>query len=389
MNGGADELINHHPIAYGAIMNDYGYAVTRVLSTALLCLATMTGSALYAQSSLDLLVDRPTRIISADGYTTFVVDIHNTSAQPVLVKVVRMVNDLPDDGWKTSICSPHHCYDETVDTIEPYEVHPGQPSNTQVHFYTGDSGVGRVMLKIDPQDGTDPAQIELTVEVGEIPEPSLSLREDSTEAHVGVGDTAFFPFAIVNRTDSTLPVEVHRLEEEFPDPTWSSGLCYFFVCQPAELDSLPIHPVPSRDGAVYGLFVVAGQTPGTIGEVEVQIDPGDGTEPFYRRFEVTVEMPAGIEEREGFGNSSALSYPSPATSHVSLTIPGGVPGTLVSLRLIGTTGATITTGPFHTESGVDGETVVILPVDGLPSGLWLWQATHNGVMVEGRFVVLR
>ena len=187
------------------------YSIARLCLAAFLGLATMTGTTLHAQSSLDLSVDRPVRIISADGYTTFVVDIHNTSAQPVLVKVVRMVNDLPDDGWKTSICSPHHCYDETVDTIEPYEVYPGQPSNTQVHFYTGDSGIGRVMLMVDPQDGTEPANIELTVEVGEIPEPSLSLREDSTVSHMGAGDTAFFPFAIVNRTDSTLPVLVHRL----------------------------------------------------------------------------------------------------------------------------------------------------------------------------------
>lgn len=369
-------------------MNDYGYAVTRALSTALLCLATMTGSALYAQSSLNLSVDRPARIISANGYTTFVVDIHNTSTQTVLVKVVRMVNDLPDDGWKTSICSPHHCYDETVDTIEPYEVHPGQPSNTQVHFYTGDSGIGRVTLMIDPQDGTDPAHVELTVEVGEIPEPSLSLREDSTEAHVGVGDTAFFPFAIVNRTDSTLPVEVHRLEEEFPDPTWSSGLCYFFVCQPAELDSLPIHPVPSRDGAVYGLFIVAGQTPGTIGEVEVQIDPGDGTEPFYRRFEVIVAEPAGVDHDESRW-LLASAYPNPAVSTVALALPGALRGEAATISLIGPGGETVTYPPFRLEPGANGEAVARLSIGEVPSGSWIWRTEVGGTVYAGSFRIVR
>ena len=147
--------------------------------------------------------------------------------------------------------------------------------------------------------------------------------------------------------------------------------------------------MPSNEGAVYGLFIVAGQTPSTTGEVEVQIDPGDGTEPFYRRFEVTVEVPAGTDERGSSRIVSARSYPSPATSHVSLSIPGGVPGTLVSLRLIGTTGEAITTGPLRSERGEGDETVVILPLDGLTSGLWLWQTDYDDVVVEGRFFILR
>ena len=370
-------------------MKNDRYSIARLWLAAFLGLATMTGSTLYAQSSLNLSVDRPVRIIPADGYTTFVVNIHNMSAQPVLVKVVRMVNDLPDEGWKTSICSPHHCYDETVDTIEPYEVYPGQPSNTQVHFYTGDSGVGKVMLMIDPQDGTDLAHIELTVEVGEIPEPSLSLREDSTEAHVGVGDTAFFPFAIVNRTESTLPVGVHRLEEDFPDPTWSSGLCYFFVCQPAELDSLPIYSLPSSDGAVYGLFIVAGQTPGTLSSVEVQIDPGDGTEPFYRRFHVMVDQISSIDNASSSIRRNG-SRPDPASSHVTLTVPGNLLGEILTLHLTSPVGEILTLQPLTVEPGMNNDEARLhFSVDELPEGVWFWQTQVAGKTYMGRFRVVR
>ena len=243
---------------------------------------------LYGQSGLDVRLERPSRIVSEGGYTTYLIEAENRSTVPINLQVIRTVNRYPDDSWEISVCSPDLCYEAEVDTLDPYVIEPGEISGAQVHVLAGDTGSADVVISLDPQDGTEPVLVALHTEVGVLPAPSLFVRVDSTASTGGRGDTVEFGLFLLNTSGDSLRPRLVRLERDYPDGTWSDFLCRFDQCIPPD-QNVVTASLQKNQGVVFSVKMIGGMKEGETGEVEVMIDPGDGTEPTFHRFSLTVD----------------------------------------------------------------------------------------------------
>lgn len=347
-------------------------------------------SSLHAQSSLEVNVDRPSRIVLAEGYTTFTINAINRSAETVNVKVIRTLNDRPDDTWEISVCSPTVCYDETVDTLDPYPLGPGEPGGAQVHVLAGKTGLARVTISLDPQDGTDPVVVELSTEVGIPPQPSIVATVDSTEAHAFGGDTVEFGFFIFNATDDSLDVVLQRTETDFPDSTWSTTLCIFGDCVDRDIDSIPVG-LASHRAVLFAVRIGTGKAIGTTGEVEVHVVPADGSEPTYHRFGVTVTQVSGVHDADAGGrNGQAVFFPNPASGTGSIFMPRRFAGKEILMAIADGTGRTVVAAGTVPHPDAAGDRAII-PVDvsALPSGRYFYRLRSGTDAVTGSFIVIR
>ncbi|MCB0711776.1 MAG: T9SS type A sorting domain-containing protein [Ignavibacteriae bacterium] len=267
------------------------------------------------QMNLDVKIERPSRILPKGGYTTYIIVAENRSAEPIDLQVIRTVNDYPDDTWLISVCSPDLCYEAEVDTLDPYVIEPGETGGAQVHILAGDTGSARVVLSFDSQNGTEPTLIELRAEIGEIPEPSLFVRIDSTTSNAVGGDTVEFGIFLLNTSGDSLHPRVVRLERDYPNETWGDFLCYFDQCSLPDQKELGAD-LKKGEGVLFAVKVIAGVEVGESGEVEVMVDPGDGTEPTFHRFAVTVDRVLSVQEVEA--EKALRIYPNPTFGELQI-----------------------------------------------------------------------
>lgn len=287
------------------------------------------------ESSLEVTVERPSRIMRAGGYTTFIIEATNSSAQTIELQVIRIEYDRPDNSWEASVCSPEFCYDATVDTLDPYPLEAGATGGAQVHIYAGDTGAIGVTLLLDPQDGTEPVEVKLSAEIGTLPEPSLFIRVDSTASSAGDGDTVEFGLFILNTSGKELQPRLVRLETDYPDKVWSDLLCYFDQCREPEERSIEID-LADGVGAIFSVKMIAGEELGTTGEVEIMIDPGDSTEPSFHRFSLTVDHVSSVGENRR--KSQLRMGPHPVHDYLRLSHPLLKAGNEVQVQIVNNAG---------------------------------------------------
>lgn len=364
----------------------YRWAVPGVVL--LLLLAT---AQLAAQSSLEVSARRASRVIPPGGYTTFIVDAVNRSDKPVAVQVIRLTNEQPDEHWSISVCSPELCYDETVDTLLPYTLVPGEPGGAQVHMQAGDSGIGRVVLSLDPQDGSDPVLVELRGEVGELPQQTFVTRVDSTESTGLPGDTVEFGLFAFNISADTMQMRLHRLETDFPDQSWGTSLCRFASCVDPETDSL-IVPLTPNQATVFVVRVVTGEVSGSTGSVEVELDPQDGSEPEYHRLEVLVDQVGAVEGTHDVRVSNrGVAFPNPAASELTIRAPDVYGGSTPFLEILNTAGERVYQGPAATAKADAGQVLVALRLspEVFPNGLYFYRILSSAGVTSGSFEIVR
>ncbi len=344
-----------------------------------------------AQSSLEVSAERSSRLIPPGGYTTFDVGATNISDKPVSVQVIRQVNDQPDDLWKISVCSPVICYDETVDTLDPYMLLPEQRGGAQVHVFAGDSGTARIVLSLDPQDGTEPVIVELQAQVGVPPEPSFVFRVDSTESAAFEGDTVEFGLFVLNVSQDTLQMRLRRLETNFPDSSWGTTLCRFANCVEPDVNTYTVSLIP-RQGTVFVVRIISGNVFGTTGEVEVEVDPGDGTEPSYHRFALTVNGVSGVAEQKNRSRTfRSQAIPNPTTDNTLISLPIHFAGKNTVVEIVDPTGAE----PVQRQelpalqSGDHSAAVMVSGLDALPSGTYYYRVESNKEVITGSFLIVR
>ena len=268
------------------------------------------------QSGLDIRVERPSRVLPEKGYTTFIIKAENRSDVPINVQIIRTVNEYPDADWEVSVCSPDICYDAEVDTLDPYMIGPGETGGAQVHVLAGDTGEARVVISFDAQDGSEPTLVELRAEIGELPEPSLFVRVDSATSRAVGGDTVEFGLALLNTSGKSLQPRLVRLERDYPDGRWSDFFCLFDDCSGPEVENLTVD-LDRSEGAVFSVKMIAGMQVGETGEVEVMIDPGDGTEPTFQRFAVTVDRVLSVADRREERRWLRI-FPNPTSGEITI-----------------------------------------------------------------------
>ncbi len=296
-----------------------------------LLMGLLTVGHMQAAGGLDVTVDKPDRQIRSGGYTTIEVDAVNMTEDALEVRVIRRVNQTPDDRWDISVCSPERCNDSSVDTLEPYMLMAGENGGPKVHVLAGDTGIGIVEIDVITGYRTSEQEVvslRLSVEIAELPEPALFVRVDSSTARMAPGRTVRFGIFLLARPGEALDVVVDRLETNLSvgdELGWSSRLCDDAGCLPVDSTRLSFH-LMARSSRTIFLEMTAGPRTGSTGAVEIAIDSGDEEEGIYHRFILTVDNLSGVDESDPVPfyrlDLSQTSLDSPGAAPISGSIPG-------------------------------------------------------------------
>src|SRR5688500_16240478 len=94
----------------------------RTIQTALLGIIALTAMSLelYADVPFTIMAPQPERTLDTSGFTTYEIHVTNTTGDSIGVRATRLVVDVPDTSWHTSICSITTCYPEEV-SVTPAE----------------------------------------------------------------------------------------------------------------------------------------------------------------------------------------------------------------------------------------------------------------------------
>jgi len=95
----------------------------------------------------DTTVAPPSPVLTTNAYAFF----KNTSANPINVRFIRILNDLPA-GWSGSICVGQ-CYPSDVDTVPmmsepPLILAPNAQDTMDITFFNPTEGIGTSVIKI-------------------------------------------------------------------------------------------------------------------------------------------------------------------------------------------------------------------------------------------------
>jgi len=345
---------------------------------------------LQAQSALEVVPERPSRTMPAGGYTTFNIAATNTTGKPIDVQIIRIVNDYPDSTWETSVCAPDKCYDKAVDTLDPYELLPGDAGGPQVHVFLGDTGSARIVLSIGAVGDPEPTLVELQAKVGVVPKPEFLVEADSTESLAFEGDTVQFWVLLRNISDDSMHVRIRRLETDFPDSSWGTSLCHYEFCAAPAEDTYVVD-MARHVGTFFVLRVVAGGVLGDTGQVEVEIDPQNGEEPGYFRCSVIVNGVSGVHYTEGSHVFQGRAFPNPTSENLQIILPERYAGKLVGTEVSAADGSVLMRLHDIPEAG-DGGAGAELTVSGLehlPPGRYFYRTESDGTMTTGSFLILR
>lgn len=240
-------------------------------------------------------VDQPSRIIEPGGYTTFVIYIRNSLKDSVSLRVIRSLNKRPDTSWHISICSPSHCYDETVDTLEIQQLAPDQLGGASVHILAGTTDSAEVILSIDSGPGTETIFQTIRVQIGNPPKPPFLIGISQTSDVASPFDSTDFTIAILNTSSTPIAVALRRIENDFPDTNWRSVLCTLDSCLASKQNITSLITILPEESGQFRVRIIAGGKAYSQGKVEVAIDCQGLAISVYQRFLLTVIPTSSIE----------------------------------------------------------------------------------------------
>lgn len=347
---------------------------------AILMLAILaTQGALAADFSIT--VERPERVLDTASFTTFEIRVHSQSDDAQAIRMARLVNDLPDTSWHTSICSINICYPEDVSLTEPEPLEPRGMTGFTVHVITGGrhGDTARILVRLDAVDGGDSILQELVIVTAPPPRRLFRVEPEALHRSAIAGDTVRFTIWAYNEASDSLLVAVERADDYYPDSTWSSRLCVEERCFDGAIASPP--PVLlENDRATWFTLMLTGRTPGQ-GRVVLRFNTMRGTEPFEHRF--TLDLGAA-----GFGDDEGTDRPRiapiPASDRLTILLGGARASERVRLRVVDvagrvkidadyavSAGGRIDVDVRDLESGVYRYVVGGTLVDGSPSGAFV------------------
>lgn len=125
-------------------MNRFSYIFTGLIAAASL----IWTSSLFAQGVTVEIQDETSVTIDTEDYHDFHLTVHNNSLGPLSFYVLRSLNELPDDGWMSTICMDDYCYQAAVNQTDVVTVQPGAQYYVKFTVYTGNvENTGNFTLK--------------------------------------------------------------------------------------------------------------------------------------------------------------------------------------------------------------------------------------------------
>jgi hypothetical protein len=329
-------------------------------------------------------IEKPERSLDLESFTTFEVRVTNEGSDSIRVRAIRVVNELPPDGWYSSICSITTCYPPEVDTTEFESAGAGAQTGFTIHVMTGRryGDTARIALQIDSGPGTDSVVREVSVITVRRPARLFRIEPLAHEATVVSGETAEFIVWAYNQASDTIGLAAVRVEDYYSSAGWESTLCVEENCLAPEVDATPV-VVLDNDKATYFKLRVRAGAPGQ-GQIVVRFNSTRGTEPIEKRFTVI----AGVAEVNLEERSDGSAFPNPARTVVNVPVPvGGYENDLV-VGLFSAADGRMVLSMTPAASSLDRGTVGV-DVGALPSGRYLYRARRGDASVVGAFQIER
>lgn len=138
------------------------------------CLLALAGTTASAQNAYSLTKSPLNINVEPGGFAGFHIDVHNISGGQLTVRIFRIQNVLPDDGWVTAICTGQKCFDPKVDTPDPAILAPDEKIDVQlslsVSAIMGSKGYFTLVLDSGPGTPSDTIRMSAVVSnAGSVP----------------------------------------------------------------------------------------------------------------------------------------------------------------------------------------------------------------------------
>lgn len=350
----------------------------------MLAIVHLTAGFAAAGVPITVEVERPQRTLDTVMFTTFEIHVTNASEDTLRVRAVRVLNNLPDISWSSSICSMTICYPPEVDTTAYELSRPRTMTGFTVHVMTGHrhGDTARIAIAIDIGSDSEPIVRELVMVTAQPPPQLFRVEPTAHEVDVTVGDTAEIVTWVYNHAGDTLTMSVERVEEYYTSAGWQSALCVMENCAPPEVDR-PSPIVLDVDRAVSFTLRVAAGAPGQ-GRIVLRFNTRRGTDPVERRFTVN----AGVASVPHGRSSTTFAYPNPAVNVVHLPLRQLGVSARYSLIVARADGRVVRSASIDASS-VDVDGTLTLDVSSLPPGAYLFNMSGNDSEVAGRFTIQR
>lgn len=134
-------------------MNRYRYSLHLLIGAILFCAGAV--GLRGEEGPFTLSAEEPRRTISVGQFTEFEITLSNSAPNDFDVRVIRIVDQMPDINWYSSICTLVECYPKEVDTLPVQTVYgDGGSIITFVHVFSIETaGTARVTLRFETLDG--------------------------------------------------------------------------------------------------------------------------------------------------------------------------------------------------------------------------------------------
>ena len=197
----------------------------------------MLAPSLRAEVPFTVTVDKPERTLDTSGFTTYEMHLTNTTGDTIQVYASRTVVDVPDTTWHNSVCSMSTCYPEEVSILPPEFVEPNAMSGFTLHVISGRTygQTGRITIHLDTGPGTEGIDLQFVVRTEAPVAPIYRVSTDELTEAASPEAPVDFSTDVYNMTSDTLSVQMIRVEEYFPDETWSSVLCVEDSCYASDV----------------------------------------------------------------------------------------------------------------------------------------------------------
>jgi hypothetical protein len=123
----------------------------------------------HAQELFTLQAEKLTATITPGNIAQFTILVKNNAFGDLDLRMVRLVNDLPDTGWSSSMCTSTTCYTTDVSTTGVFTIPAGQSGSTTVDVsvigHPESQGTAHVKIQYELSDGTEAQALEFTVAV--------------------------------------------------------------------------------------------------------------------------------------------------------------------------------------------------------------------------------
>jgi hypothetical protein len=346
--------------------------------------------ALRAEVPFTVMVEQLERRVDTTGFTTYEIHVTNTTADTISIHAARTVVDLPDTSWHTSVCSINKCYPEEVSILPPEIVDPNGMTGFTLHVTAGRTygQTGRVTLRLDTGPGTEGIDIRFVIETVQPVAPLFRVTALEQNAAAGPDIPVDFMTDVYNMASDTLSVTVVRVEEYFPDATWSSALCVEDSCYGPEVEA-PRPVLLAFDHAVTFHLRVTGHTPGE-GRVVLRFNTSRGTDPIEKRYTVTI-TPTGVRSMTSETLVAGAPWPNPASRTIRIPIPRKLKQagsrSLVIYRLDGERVADLSAELARAIAS--GEDAASVSVAGFNEGTYLYTLSTDRESISNQFKVVR